>query len=126
MTNKLFAFHFKIATVLSPILLKTNVMSMPLELCNRTLVEINRQTDELALRNGLSSTQYCAFDPQGQSDACQGDSGGPLQIFLDSPNTAWIVGIISFGVSCATKAPAVYTRVASYIDWILSIVWPNI
>lgn len=98
----------------------------PLELCNKTLIEINRRADEPALRNGLSLSQYCAFDPMARSDACAGDSGGPLQVFLDQPNIAWIVGIILFGVSCATRAPAVYTRVVSYIDWILPIVWPEL
>lgn len=99
---------------------------MPLELCNTTLVEINRQANEIALRNGLSPSQCCAFDPTARNDACQGDSGGPLQQFSNSPNIAEIVGVVSFGVSCGTKLPSIYTRVAYYLDWIEPIVWPNL
>lgn len=33
-------------------------------------------------------------------------------------------GVISFGNNCGSGLPGVYTRIASYIDWIESIVWP--
>lgn len=38
-----------------------------------------------------------------------------------------VVGIVSFNgaESCGSKVPLVFTRVASYIPWIESIVWPN-
>lgn len=70
--------------------------------------------------------QICAYDPKAASDACQGDSGGPLQMFESkSLAIATVVGVVSFGASCGTELPGVYTRVAFYIDWIESIVWPN-
>lgn len=54
----------------------------------------------------------------------QGDSGGPLQIF-SSPAMGTVIGVVSFGISCGTSLPSIYTRVAYYMDWIESIVWPN-
>lgn len=43
----------------------------------------------------------------------------------DSSAIATVVGVVSFGASCGTELPGVYTRVAFYIEWIESIVWPN-
>ncbi|XP_016981366.1 serine protease 1-like [Drosophila rhopaloa] len=45
---------------------------------------------------------------------CQGDSGGPLA--LDGT----LIGITSFGAKdgCEIGAPAAFTRVTSYLDWI--------
>ncbi|XP_049957769.1 mite allergen Eur m 3-like [Schistocerca serialis cubense] len=44
----------------------------------------------------------------------QGDSGGPL--FVDDV----LVGLTSFSYGCARRNfPAVFTRVASYVDWIM-------
>ncbi|XP_031639695.1 serine protease persephone-like, partial [Contarinia nasturtii] len=106
-------------------LLKTNLTTVPLSECNSTLLEWNKEYNSPSFENGISEGQYCANDPEGRRDSCHGDSGGPLQYF---PNTnssrATIVGIVSFGVNCATTLPSVYTRVAYYIDWIESIVWP--
>ena len=112
---------------------------------------INRQANEPGLRDGLSESQYCAYDPVGNKDACQGnnsyfiritalsncrssyiiyfsgDSGGPLQLFRgNNTNMASIIGVVSFGVGCGTKQPSVFTRVAYYLDWIEPIVWPNL
>lgn len=83
--------------------------------------------DQRSLREGLSEGQCCAFDPEAKNDACQGDSGGPLQYFTGKSSTlARIVGVVSFGISCGTELPSVYTRIAHYLDWIEPIVWPNL
>lgn len=68
---------------------------------------------------------YCAYDPNAQNDSCRGDSGGPLQIFTNQSEISTVLGIVSFGIHCGTALPAIYTRVANYIDWIESHVWPN-
>lgn len=58
-------------------------------------------------------------------DTCQGDSGGPLQIIHTKTKMATVVGIVSAGYSCGNALPGIYTRVATFIDWIESYVWPN-
>jgi hypothetical protein len=60
----------------------------------------------------------------GGTDSCQGDSGGPL--FVVRQNTFVQAGIVSYGEGCARPGiPGVYTRVASYSDWLASFV-PNL
>ncbi len=65
----------------------------------------------------LTDAKLCAgLMLEGGKDSCQGDSGGPL--FSTGPEPR-LVGIVSYGIGCAQKAaPGVYTRVASYVDWI--------
>lgn len=74
--------------------------------------------------NGIQGSQYCASDPSGRNDSCHGDSGGPLQFFPNHSKTAYIVGIISSGTGCGTL-PTIRTRIAYYIDWIVSHVWSD-
>lgn len=74
----------------------------------------------------ISDSQYCAYDPKFKGDACQGDSGGPLQVFRQDARLATVVGVASYGVkTCPSEAPDVYTKVAYYLDWIQSHVWPS-
>lgn len=98
---------------------------MPLAQCNQTLLEFNRQADQMSLRGGIDMTQVCTHDPQAKNDACVGDSGGPLQLY-DLSGVSTIVGITSFGVSCGSTLPSISTRVAFYMDWIEDIVWPEL
>ncbi|KAJ8714713.1 hypothetical protein PYW07_002938 [Mythimna separata] len=75
--------------------------------------------------------QLCAGKLTGGVDACQGDSGGPLQVKIPLPittqgNMNYLIGVTSFGIGCGLPGlPGVYTRVASFADWIESHVWPN-
>lgn len=94
--------------------------------CNETLLDFNQNVRDKALENGISESQYCSYDPQGKQDSCNGDSGGPLQYFPFKHSTiSKVVGVISFGFGCASGKPGINTRVASYLDWIESFVWPN-
>ena len=64
--------------------------------------------------NAIDDTVICAND-KGR-DTCQGDSGGPLVVFDDR---LVLVGLVSWGPGCGVfDRPGVYTRVASYTDWI--------
>lgn len=106
-------------------LLKTNVITKPLLECNITHLESD-QGNRPAIRDGLKVGQYCAYDPEGKKDSCEGDSGGPLQYYpRGEKEISSIVGVVSFGIVCGSTLPAVYTRVAHYINWIEPIVWPN-
>ncbi|KAF0308196.1 Venom protease [Amphibalanus amphitrite] len=67
---------------------------------------------------GFGGTKLCAAGPG--RDACRGDSGGPL-VVTQPDDRRVLVGIVSTGYKCATRGfPGIYTRVASYVDWILS------
>lgn len=64
---------------------------------------------------------FCAGYRSPQSDACNADSGGPA--FLHSHGSYVLVGVVSWGEGCAKEGfPGFYTRVASYIPWILATV----
>ncbi|KDR03823.1 Serine protease easter [Zootermopsis nevadensis] len=75
----------------------------------------------------ITSNQICAGGVNAQ-DSCDGDSGGPLIFKGEVKLRPRFVqyGIVSFGPrSCGIKGfPAVYTKVASYVDWILSSMRP--
>lgn len=128
-------------------MLKANVTTVPIQECVKILLEYNRGSNQPSLR-ALNETQLCAINLEQRSDACQGrylesielemfdipivweilnsekgDSGGP--IFLNNALTgvSTIVGIVSYGISCGTELPSVYTRVASFANWIEQIVF---
>lgn len=83
----------------------------------------------------LEPGQLCAGGDKGK-DACKGDSGGPLMVTLVvdspvaeySPNYAtYQVGVVSYGPDspCGTAPlPSIYTRVTTYMPWILSTLKP--
>lgn len=51
-----------------------------------------------------SSKQMCVGDLAGNKDTCQGDSGGPIYIKqdLNGQQKYVSVGIVSYGIGCAT------------------------
>lgn len=60
------------------------------------------------------ATMICAGGVTADSqriDSCQGDSGGPLVVGLG--DTARLIGIVSWGESCADVFPGVYTRISA-------------
>lgn len=66
----------------------------------------------------INAGQMCTYDYSGNSrDSCQYDSGGPV---IKRQTQQFLVGIISFGKSCASTpyAMGVNTRVTTYINWI--------
>ena len=71
-----------------------------------------------AVYGSISTQTLCAGYSQGGMDSCQGDSGGPMAAL--SENIWYFYGVVSFGYQCAVPGiPGVYTRVTSYVDWIL-------
>lgn len=68
----------------------------------------------------ILDSMQCAqsADGNGMADSCQGDSGGPLVCTPNNGSDQLILwGITSFGEGCGTHY-GVYTRVASFLDWI--------
>lgn len=101
-------------------LLKANQSYVTNDECDQKYKAIYQRV----LKNGIIESQLCAFDPLENADACQGDSGGPLQVKLEDYRY-YVVGVTSFGASCGTSFPGIYSRVSEFLDWIEDIVWPN-
>ncbi|XP_022221459.2 trypsin [Drosophila obscura] len=58
------------------------------------------------MRHTITSNMFCAIGENGK-DACEGDSGGPI-LQAGRP-----VGVVSWGYSCGSGYPGVYTRLSS-------------
>lgn len=60
------------------------------------------------------------IDTTGGKGSCNGDSGGPLSL---PGSTYKQIGVVSFGstLGCESGAPAGFTEVAMYADWISSV-----
>ncbi|VVC38435.1 Proteinase, regulatory CLIP domain,Peptidase S1A, chymotrypsin family,Serine proteases, trypsin family [Cinara cedri] len=63
----------------------------------------------------------CAGYQPGGKDSCNGDSGGPLMYSKEKEDKYNLIGIVSYGYrKCGEPGyPGVYTRVTSFIDWIV-------
>jgi secreted trypsin-like serine protease len=71
----------------------------------------------------IVESNICALQPGSRKNACYGDSGGPLMA-SPKPRTFVQVGIVSRG--CGNMdLPNIYTRVASFSDWINSTMASN-
>ncbi|XP_055379046.1 brachyurin-like [Condylostylus longicornis] len=66
----------------------------------------------------IRETNICAASPSRRS-TCAGDSGGPLVLNKDGFDKV-LIGITSFGYKrgCEKGWPAVFTKVAPYVNWI--------
>nr|XP_019530557.2 serine protease 53-like [Aedes albopictus] len=100
----------------SPDLQKIELSHLDKESCSEELPVSTREQPR-----GFVDEQFCATGDN--ADTCEGDSGGPIQVErvdIDGSLIPLIVGIVSFGSLCSTDSIGVYTRVASYRDWIES------
>ena len=76
---------------------------------------------EYAVEAYEPTSMICAGYDSGIVDSCQGDSGGPL-IARDFAGRVYQIGIVSHGESCGVRrAPAVYTRVSGFRDFVKSV-----
>lgn len=112
-------------------MLKADLQTMPLLECNKTILDYNKGRNLTILKHGVGKSQLCAYDPNEKGQRCRILSGGALQTFTPDSELPKIVGITSFeftsfgfGDRCSSKYPGIFTRIANYIPWIESNVWP--
>jgi len=69
--------------------------------------------------NIINDSKICTDTDGGTEGTCNGDSGGPL-VITESDGIVTEIGIVSFGSSagCESGAPAAFTRVSEYLDWL--------
>ncbi len=72
-------------------------------------------------KDSITNNMLCAREEGGGEDSCQGDSGGPLVIKGANASGDVQVGVVSWGIGCASKDyPGVYARVSAQYEWIRS------
>jgi len=89
-------------------------------------ITTNAYCDAAYPRDNITPDMICATDNTGstQRDSCQGDSGGPLMV-KNADGRFASVGIVSWGIGCASGYPGVYARTTFFHDWILNIINNN-
>ncbi|KAK5638684.1 hypothetical protein RI129_012979 [Pyrocoelia pectoralis] len=82
-----------------------NLTTISLDECKEKLIPGSRP---------ITEKKICTLSKEGMGP-CGGDSGGGL---LNNVNGT-LVGIVSWGYSCATGRPDIYTNVHAYLQWML-------
>jgi len=90
---------------------------VPPQRCNSALkTALNNQRQGTGNRFQLHPSEVCAGGEVGK-DACTGDGGSPL--VCQAQSGRWtVVGLVSWGIGCASDLPGVYVKVSHYRDWI--------
>merc|ERR1711974_288371 len=96
---------------------KVDLSLIPAAQCEAKLkVALNARKPGVGDRFQLDSSEICAGGEVGK-DACTGDGGSPL--VCQAQSGRWtVVGLVSWGIGCASELPGVYVDVAHYRDWI--------
>jgi len=85
--------------------------------CNVALKKaLNNQKRGVGDRFSLSPSEICAGAEVGK-DACTGDGGSPL--VCQAQSGRWtVMGLVTWGVGCASDLPGVYARISHFREWI--------
>jgi hypothetical protein len=85
--------------------------------CNRALkVALNDHQEGVGDAFNLDESEMCAGGEEGK-DACTGDGGSPL--VCEAKSGRWtVVGLVTWGIGCASDMPGVYARLSHFKDWI--------
>ena len=96
-----------------------DVPLVPSSQCNSDLKRaLDRQSQGLGSRFQLDSSEICAGGEIGK-DACTGDGGSPL--VCQAQSGRWtVVGLVTWGIGCASHLPGVYVDLYQFRDWINS------
>jgi len=77
---------------------------------------LNAQKPGAGDRFRLHPSEICAGAEVGK-DACTGDGGSPL--VCQAQSGRWtVMGLVTWGVGCASDLPGVYARISHFRDWI--------
>ncbi|XP_049960411.1 CLIP domain-containing serine protease HP8-like [Schistocerca serialis cubense] len=73
----------------------------------------------------IMPSHICAGSKEG-NNSCYGRSGSPLMAFEGQPPRGFLIGVVSFGPRACIRVdtPTVYTRVSSFLTWILDNIRP--
>jgi len=77
---------------------------------------LNAQKPGAGDRFRLHPSEVCAGAEVGK-DACTGDGGSPLVCQAESGRWT-VVGLVAWGVGCASDLPGVYVKMSHFKDWI--------
>jgi len=77
---------------------------------------LNQQRPGAGNNFRLHPSEICAGAEIGK-DACTGDGGSPLVCQADSGRWT-VMGLVTWGVGCASDVPGVYARVSHFRNWI--------
>lgn len=108
--------------------LKVPTGSRILQTVKLPIVQRERCTEAFRRHAIVDDQQWCVGGVIGH-DSCGGDSGGPLMkvdVIGGRTPRYYLFGVVSFGAKyCGTSTmPAVYTKISSYINWILDNIKP--
>jgi len=98
---------------------KVDLSLIPAAQCEAKLkLALNARKAGAGDRFQLDASEICAGGEVGK-DACTGDGGSPL--VCQAQSGRWtVVGLVSWGIGCASDLPGVYVDIAHYRDWINS------
>jgi len=96
---------------------KVSLPLVPSSSCNSKLKRaLNSQRRGVGDRFQLDASEICAGGEVGK-DACTGDGGSPL--VCQGKSGRWtVVGLVTWGVGCASETPGVYARISHFRNWI--------